>query len=118
MLYTFQNKEQKLVSTNFWSSPEAADGQMFLTWNAGVGRLLVPVAIWPTLIPEIGQATSVEIEELADRICLYFYDSQPDPYLVQIGLGMTDRNKLAKGKTRIDIYAKSGIHCEIEAVIV
>lgn len=120
MLYEFHNTGEILQLSNFWDSPECKEGRMYLTWNADVGRLLVPDSTKIELFPEIKNTDLVEIKELEDRICLYFHDpkNEGNPYLVQIEKGMTDRSALRKGNTRIDVYVELGIKYQFKAEIV
>ena len=41
-MYNFHNDGTKLVSTNYFESEPAKQGECYLTWNKSVGRLLVP----------------------------------------------------------------------------
>lgn len=119
-LLKFENDGAIIQRTNFFESSIAQSGKMYLSWNAGVGRLLVPDQLKATLFPEIRHCNHIEIEEKNDRICLYCYDDvQPEnPYLIQIEKGLTDRAGLEKGKTRIDVYIELGIKYQIDGVIV
>ena len=36
------NDHQNIVSTNYFDSDQAAKGLLYLSWNAGAGRLLIP----------------------------------------------------------------------------
>lgn len=42
MFITIGNKEQAIISTNYWESEYAEKGLFFLSWNAGAARLLIP----------------------------------------------------------------------------
>ena len=41
-LLTFANDHQNIRSTNYFDSESAAKGFLYLSWNAGAGRLLIP----------------------------------------------------------------------------
>ena len=116
-MFTFENEGALLQRSNYWYSDECAAGRMFLTWNDGVGRLLVPDTIRDALFPEISSTNYVEIIEETDRLKLYVHDTQPEPYRIQIETGMTDRRTLAKGNTRIDVYVLMGLKYQFKAVI-
>lgn len=38
----FKNDGPHIVGTSYWTSTYAATGKLFLSWNAGAARLLVP----------------------------------------------------------------------------
>ena len=116
-MFTFENEGALLQRSNYWYSDECAAGRMFLTWNDGVGRLLVPDTIRDEMFPQISATNWVEVLEEPECLCLYFHDQQPHPYLVQIEKGMTDRRTLAKGNTRIDVYVLMGLKYQFKAVI-
>lgn len=41
-MITISNDGQKIVSTNYWDTEHAKRGFLYLSWNAGAGRLLLP----------------------------------------------------------------------------
>ncbi|MEA3641752.1 MAG: hypothetical protein VBE63_17705 [Lamprobacter sp.] len=41
-MFLIENRGQAITKTNFWDSEQATRGILYLTWNAGAGRLLVP----------------------------------------------------------------------------
>jgi hypothetical protein len=41
-LIQIENRGQQIVNTNYWDSPLAAEGKIFMSWNAGAARLLMP----------------------------------------------------------------------------
>lgn len=43
-MITIQNNGQDIVSTNYWGTPHAREGYVYLSWNAGAARLLIPDA--------------------------------------------------------------------------
>jgi len=42
MALLIENNGREIKNTNYWNSPHAKRGFLFLTWNAGAARLLVP----------------------------------------------------------------------------
>ena len=48
-LITFGNRGQALTNTNYWNHELAQAGYLFLSWNAGAARLLVPDSQKPML---------------------------------------------------------------------
>ena len=70
-MHEFYNNGEKLLSTNYWQSPAAKQGECYLTWNKGTGRLLVPQS-FIQLIEEIKRTKIVEIEYIQDGLQLFF----------------------------------------------
>lgn len=48
-MLTIGNKGQAIADTNYWGSEHASKGLVFLSWNAGAGRLLIPDCQKPML---------------------------------------------------------------------
>lgn len=41
-MITITNRGQAIAETDYWSSEQARAGYLFLSWNAGAGRVLLP----------------------------------------------------------------------------
>jgi hypothetical protein len=41
-MITIANQGQRIASTNYWDSDHAKAGYLYLSWNAGAARLLLP----------------------------------------------------------------------------
>lgn len=41
-MLTIRNQGQAIAETNYWDSEHAQAGALYLSWNAGAARLLVP----------------------------------------------------------------------------
>ena len=41
-MITITNQGQRITSTNYWDSDNARAGYLYLSWNAGAARLMVP----------------------------------------------------------------------------
>jgi len=44
MLY-LKNHNQEITETNYWDTDQARKGILYLSWNGGAARLLVPEAM-------------------------------------------------------------------------
>lgn len=50
MNFVFENRGQALIHTNYWDNEHATKkGFVFLIWNAGAARLLIPDLAKPLL---------------------------------------------------------------------
>lgn len=92
-----QNDGPRIVSTNYWSTPHAAQGFFYLSWNAGAARLLVPrpqvAAIAEMQTADYVILTRGPWPEAGDRMRweLLFEDHGPSPYAVHLVPEMSDR---------------------------
>lgn len=92
-----QNRGQAITDTNYWDSEYAQAGVLFLSWNAGAARLLIPDSQKPMLRemkgareviisrgpwPEMGKDEAFE---------LMWEDGSDAPFAVHMGVEQTDR---------------------------
>ena len=49
MFIIIHNQGQAIRSTSYWDSEQAKAGYVYLSWNAGAGRLLIPDRLKPIL---------------------------------------------------------------------
>jgi hypothetical protein len=92
-----ENKGQVIVSTNYWDSEYARNGYVFLSWNAGAARLLLPDSR-REFLREMKPARYVIVShgpciEAGGKPAyeLLFEDESDAPFSVQIGEEQTDR---------------------------
>lgn len=117
-MYQFSNDGEILQSTNYFDSDAAKRGQYYLTWNNGVGRLLVPQSAQDELLREIRKTKKVEIEYVNGGLQLFFIDNNPNyPYMLQLAKEQTDRYDCTKGKTKIAVYTETGLKSEFKAKV-
>lgn len=117
-MYQFSNDGEILQSTNYFDSVTAKRGQYYLTWNNGVGRLLVPQSAQDEFLREIRKTKKVEIEYVDGGLRLFFIDNNPNyPYMLQLAKEQTDRYDRTKGKTKIAVYVELGLKHEFKAEI-
>lgn len=97
MMLTIRNAGQRILSTDYWDSEHAQRGLMYLSWNAGAARLLLPDAIKGEL-REMRGARYVIISRGAwheqggrDALELLFEDGSDSPYVVHLVAEQTDR---------------------------
>jgi len=118
--FTFQNDGQILQYTNYFDSPEAQAGEFYLTWNAGVARLLVPDN-QKYLLPEMRTAKCVEIIIIECGLQIIFDDKTDMPFAIVIAKEQTDRvlSKSEVGKKCLfSVYIRLGEKYQFEAVII
>lgn len=88
------NEGQAIKNTDYWQTEQARAGYLFLSWNAGAARLLIPDAAKP-LLKEMRGAEYVIISkgELDGRpaLELLFEDGSDAPFVVHMSTGQTDR---------------------------
>lgn len=96
-MITIENKGQRLVATNYWDSDHARAGYLYLSWNAGAARLLVPDSQKP-LIREMKTGKYVIVSRGPwsdqggrDGLELLFEDGSDAPFAVHLVADQTDR---------------------------
>jgi len=115
-----ENDGPRIASTNYWTSEYAKNGAVYLTWNAGVGRLLMPLAC-EAWIKEMSAAKYVLVSmgswnhqgvEKQDALELLFEDDSSNPFCLHFGNEQTDRIipevQQGGGMFEIVVYAQDG----------
>jgi hypothetical protein len=88
-MITISNDGQAVVATNYWSTPPAVRGLLYLTINAGALRLLVPDA---TVLREVPPPGTPCIYEQGSTTCrLLWLDDPARPYAILISVHQVDR---------------------------
>lgn len=93
-----QNSGRSIVSTNYWDSDYAVHGLLYLSWNAGAARLLIPDN-QSQMLSEMATAHEVIVSRgpwesedgPRDALELLFEDRSDAPFYVQIVSEQTDR---------------------------
>lgn len=96
-VWTFENRGQRLVSTNYWDSEHARAGYFYLTWNAGAARLLVPDR-QKAALRDMKGASEVIISRGPwadqggrDALELLWEDGGDNPFSIHLVAGQCDR---------------------------
>ena len=91
------NKGQAITSTNYWDSEHARRGLVFLSWNAGAARILLPDSN-KTMLREMRTAKYVIISRgpwmdkgVDDALEIMFEDGTHSPFSFHLVAEMTDR---------------------------
>lgn len=88
------NEGQAIRQTNYWDTKQAAAGLVFLSWNAGAARLLVPDAA-KGLLSEMRGTKYVIISRGSyagrDALELLFEDGSDAPFCIHIMVEQSDR---------------------------
>jgi hypothetical protein len=97
MQLTITNNGPEIASTNFWETPHAHAGKVFLSLNAGCFRLLLPEDLEDQLA-EMRTARNVVISRgpwpgggKADAIEVLFDDGTDSPLAIHIGTEQVDQ---------------------------
>ena len=94
ILVEVANAGGDITATNYWDTPFAKAGGMYLTVNAGCFRLLLPEGS-ESVIREIDAVGEVVISrgpsDLGDAIELLFDDDSGSPFAIHLSAAQTDR---------------------------
>lgn len=92
------NQGGELVSTNYWDSPMEKGGLLYLSWNAGVARIMLPdkcISILREIKTGkyciISQGPQFSYNRTANTIELLFEDHTDSPFSMQLGAVQVDR---------------------------
>jgi len=121
-MITIVNNGQLILDSNYWDSQMAKRGLLYLSWNAGAARLLVPDAM-KTAIKEMKTAKYVIISKgkLAksggkEALELLFEDMSDSPYVINISIDQADRMlpKSEHGSEfALSVWTRMGMHFTI-----
>ena len=96
-MLTISNKGQALADTTYWDSDHARAGLLYLTWNAGAARLLIPDTAKP-MLREMKGAREVIVSRgpwtdqgNRDALELLWEDGSNEPFCVHLVAEQTDR---------------------------
>lgn len=94
---TISNNGQEIEFTNYWDSEHARRGYVFLSWNAGAGRLLIPDS-QGALLPEMKSGKYVIVSRGPwidqggrDAVELLFEDGTDSPFALHLVAEQCDR---------------------------
>lgn len=97
-MHYFENDGQRLVSTNYWDSEHAKAGLVFLSWNAGAARVLLPDK-QAHMVADMRAAKYVVVSRgpwrvkgrRRDALELLFEDDSDEPFCLHLVVEQTDR---------------------------
>jgi hypothetical protein len=96
--FIITNDGSTIVSTNYFDSPHARAGYLFLSWNANTARILLPESQAGMLREmKTGKTVIISRGPLVDHggrdaLELLFDDGSDSPFSVHILVEQTDRN--------------------------
>lgn len=103
-----ENKGGEIKKTNYFDLPQAERGLFYLSWNSGVGRLLVP-DIQQQYLGEIGTGKKVVIIQYRNDIAVVFDDHSESPFFITIRTVQTDRIIAVPAKDiMLIVYSREG----------
>lgn len=97
--FRVETKGQDIVATTYWSPPKARAGCMYLSFEAGAVRVLVPDAPRNLLgeLPPVGTPITLQLAQWQGqnmwRVSLF--DGSRDPYVLDIDRGEADHSFMA-----------------------
>lgn len=96
-LITINNRGQAILATDYWATPAAAAGYVFLSWNAGAGRVLIPDSR-KSMLREMAGATEVIVsrgpwaeQNGREALELLWEDGSAAPFAIHLVAEQTDR---------------------------
>lgn len=96
-MLTIENRGQAIAKTNYWDSDHAQAGYLYLTWNAGASRLLIPDSQKP-MLREMKSAREVIVSRGPwsaqggrDALELLWEDDSDAPFCLHLVAEQTDR---------------------------
>lgn len=123
-MFELSNNGPELDQTNYWDSPFAKDGRHFLTWNAGVARVLIPDCRMNDL-PDMAAAKEVIVSqgpwrERGGQIGweLLFDDRSNAPFCLHLSQDQTDAvsAEVEHGAAfKIAIWSRNGKQLQLSA---
>ena len=116
MLYV-KNNGPLIEETNYWESPPAIEGKLWLTGNAGTFRLLLPSS-WEDNLPEMTRnvshvvvSRSEYLSTLGFALEILFEDGSESPYSIHLSAGQIlpmPAKSDARRRFRFAIYVNQG----------
>jgi hypothetical protein len=100
VIYIRNHREnpRDVEETNYWETPQALLGQAFLSFNAGVFRLLLPPVLAEQIFADIRHTSRVEIrrgpwveEDIEDSVLITWEDGSKTPFGAWLSEGQYDR---------------------------
>jgi hypothetical protein len=108
-MLSIQNNGPEITATNYWKSPYAVNGAVFLSINAKCFRVLLPAALEQSLA-DMRTAREVVVSRgpwhehgRADAIELLFEDCGPNPFVMLFGKDQIDNFPLDRDHGRLDL---------------
>lgn len=113
-MFTIANDGQDITSTNYWTTPHAARGLVYLSGNAGAWRLLVPPAA-AAMLPEMrtGQRAIIE-PSVSTPGCwdIVFDDGTATPFSIAIDKRQVDW-AMQPGRAVLTVWVPAGKTLEL-----
>ncbi len=117
------NSGQLIAQTNYWDSEMALNGFIYLSWNAGVARILVPDKL-NSYVREMRTGKYCILSQgpwlATDNFSmeLLFEDKTSCPFSVQISPGQTDRVNACAHKDEgffVTVWTRDGMQLRMPA---
>ncbi len=117
-MITIINKQQDILNTNYWKTPAARKGFVFLSWNAGAGRLLVPKEC-ATILEEIQKVETYLFSNVVvnkkDCLRILCEDFTDTPFCIIVDQRQSDRNVSQLGKFDFSVWTEDGLFKKAKA---
>ena len=85
------NEGQRIIRTDYWQTPHAAQGLLYCSINAGAVRLLVPPSVAATLLAEVPREPRPVLQQTERELSIRWDDDPEQPYEIAIDMSQCDR---------------------------
>lgn len=111
-VWHFTNNGAELEDTNYFLTEHAAHGVIFVSWNAGAARILIPKSQEDVIRAEVKDVVKADLEFDATGNFMHFWfnDGQAEEFNVMIMSANSDIYQAApkkKIRTEVLIYTES-----------
>lgn len=123
-MLTVNNSGQDIAATNYWDSEQARAGYVFVSWNAGACRVLLPDS-QKAMLTEMRTAQYVVIsrgpwpeQRKKDALELMFEDHTDSPFCLHVAAEQCDRLILESdqgGGTVVAVWTRDGMQLQLPA---
>lgn len=111
-----------IKETDYFETDSAKDGIIFMSNMQSTLRLMIPQKAFAQVKKETKHAKRMEMEIHDDRVLLFFYDKQPQPFAIQISIECVDFLPPVGRKPKLHIYTEEAgkikLYKSLDAIVV
>lgn len=85
------NNGKEITATDYWQTPLARRGGIYVSINAGAARVLLPAELVAPMVAEARTAAKAEVSRYLGGYSVMFDDDSDTPFTIQVGPGQFDR---------------------------
>lgn len=97
------NDGASIVSTNYFSTPQAKAGKFFVSINSSCFRVLLPDPIASSYLNEMRTGCCVEVERNGESLTFWFNDGSESPFRLETNSHGMDRMPSSGDAGRSDL---------------